>query len=205
MIALFLWMFAWCQVTPVAVLARFAHEPSALQVQRWVVERAGVDATTLEALERSGKRRALLPMVGVRYRITDDAEKGYAYLPVDGVLDQRGEPFFDIPEDAERSRERQVVLQARWDLGDLLLSSEGLRAAGEIRDRVKLRRALLREANRIYFERRRAQVRMLLAPRPEAAGQLDDLLLIQELTADLDALTGGRFSAALHPGSPPRP
>ena len=56
---------------------------------------------------------------------------------------------------------------------------------------------VLGEVTRLYFERRRLQVDMLLNPKSDLLGQVKDELRLRELTANVDALTGGRFSAGL--------
>ena len=57
---------------------------------------------------------------------------------------------------------------------------------------------MLDEVTRLYFDRRRLQVDMLLKASPDLKAQLENELRLQELTANLDAYTGGAFSAALH-------
>jgi hypothetical protein len=56
---------------------------------------------------------------------------------------------------------------------------------------------VLGEVTRLYFDRRRLQVDMLLNPKSDLMGQVKDELRLREITASLDAYTGGRLSAAL--------
>ncbi len=65
---------------------------------------------------------------------------------------------------------------------------------------MKLRDRLLTEVTRLYFERRRQQVALLLEPPAELRARVDAELRLLELTAGIDALTGGRFSGGL-PGA----
>lgn len=62
---------------------------------------------------------------------------------------------------------------------------------------VQLRDDILDEVTRTYFERRRLQLEACLSPSLELKKKLQDELRMQELTADLDALTGGNFTARL--------
>ena len=62
---------------------------------------------------------------------------------------------------------------------------------------VQLRDDILDEITRTYFERRRLQIEAQLSPSHELMEGLEQELRIQELTADLDALTGGYFSLQL--------
>ena len=60
---------------------------------------------------------------------------------------------------------------------------------------VQLRDDIMNEITRTYFERRRLQIETYLSPPRDIKQILEKDLRIQELTADLDALTGGYFSA----------
>jgi hypothetical protein len=62
---------------------------------------------------------------------------------------------------------------------------------------VQLRDDILDEITRTYFERRRLQLETCLSPSLDLKKKLQNELRIQELTADLDALTGGDFTARL--------
>ncbi len=77
------------------------------------------------------------------------------------------------------------------------MSSEQIRVINESQDIVKLRDKVLDEVTRLYFDRRRLQVELLLSPAGDLRTQLENELRLQELTANLDALTGGSFSASL--------
>jgi hypothetical protein len=77
------------------------------------------------------------------------------------------------------------------------MSSERIRVINEAQDIVKLRDKVLDEVTRLYFDRRRLQVDLLLNPPSDMKKLIDDELRLQELTANIDALTGGQFSASL--------
>jgi hypothetical protein len=59
---------------------------------------------------------------------------------------------------------------------------------------VQLRDDILDEVTRTYFERRRLQVEAMLFDEKDLQKEIERYLRIQELTANLDALTGGYFS-----------
>ncbi|MCA9572395.1 MAG: helix-hairpin-helix domain-containing protein [Myxococcales bacterium] len=185
--------------TPGAVLAHFSTEPTVQQAQAWASAYAEADPESVRRWMRSAKRFAALPTLWVRYRLTNDFDQDYQYFATDGVIDQDGEQLFNVLDDAGAAQEAQYMVQARWDLDKLVMSSERIRVLSETQDLVKLRDKTLTEVNRLYFERRRVQVEMLLAPKLDTLGQVKDELRVMELTANLDALTGGRFSAALTP------
>lgn len=62
---------------------------------------------------------------------------------------------------------------------------------------VQLRDDVLNEVTRLYFERRRVQIEFLTSPPKEIATKLEKTLRLQELTAGIDALTGGYLSNRL--------
>lgn len=83
-----------------------------------------------------------------------------------------------------------------WDLADLIYNDDQTSIDNRSKLMVQLRDDLLDEVTGIYFERRRLQAELALDPPPEIREQLRTKLRIDELTADLDALTGGYFSRA---------
>ena len=59
---------------------------------------------------------------------------------------------------------------------------------------VQLRNDILDQVNRTYFERRRLQQELLASPPKDEHALIEKQLRLEELTADLDGLTGGYFS-----------
>jgi hypothetical protein len=55
----------------------------------------------------------------------------------------------------------------------------------------------MNEVTRTYFERRRLQVDLAASPIQDLKLRLEKELRLQELTADIDALTNGYFSEQL--------
>jgi hypothetical protein len=60
-----------------------------------------------------------------------------------------------------------------------------------------LRDRSLEEVTRRYYERRRLQIELELTPPTDLGDRVRKELRLQELTADLDAFTGGWFSEKL--------
>ncbi len=192
--------------SPQQVLAEFSNEPTVQQVQAWANDYAKTSPRSVDKWLSASKAFAALPTVWLRYRLTDDIDQDFQYYATDGNIDQDGEQLFNVLDDAGRQQENQYFIQARWDLQDIVMSSERIRIINEAQDIVKLRDKMLTEVNRVYFERRRVQAEMLLAPKGDVLGQVKDELRVMELTANLDAMTGGRFSASIArstvPGTP---
>ena len=56
------------------------------------------------------------------------------------------------------------------------------------------------EVTRLYFQRRRAQVELVLSPPADAAEEARRRLDLEELGAQIDGLTGGALTRALDEG-----
>lgn len=183
--------------TVAEVLAEFDHEPSVQQVQRWTEDYAQVNPDLVRRWMAASRGFAALPRLRVEGRVRDGYDQGFKYYTTDGVIDDPNESVFDVLDDAGRDQDRTVIVSATWDLDQLIMSSERIRIINESQDVAKLRDKLLDEVTRVYFERRRVQVDMLLEPSRDLASQTQDYLRLMELTANIDALTGGEFSRAL--------
>ena len=169
------------------VMAAFADEPAILDVQRMAMEYTHTNREQVERWLSASKNAALLPELKLRYTYNNDTDLDYDYLSqTEFQYDQGGSKW---------GTDYRVEL--KWKLDELVMNSERIRVIGEAQDIVKLRDKVLGEVNRIYFDRRRLQTDLLLNPPSDLKGQLEDQLRLMELTAELDAYTGGRFSEAL--------
>lgn len=84
-----------------------------------------------------------------------------------------------------------------WDLSELIWN--GAQTLIDVRSKlmVQLRDDILDEVTSYYYERRRLQIELLDVPSGETHSRIKKELRVQELTANLDALTGGYFSRQL--------
>jgi len=81
-----------------------------------------------------------------------------------------------------------------WNFGDLVWSTDQTTIDTRSKLMVELREDILDQVTRLYFERRRLQVELFKDAPTGQKGQVDKHLRIEELTALIDALTGGEFS-----------
>jgi len=185
--------------SPEEVLAQFAGEPDVRRVQSWANEYAQLRPETVKAWLRASRGFAALPRVQFEYRLKDDYGYDYQYFDENtGVPPTSNDaPTQSVLTDADQGQDRTILVRATWNLDKLVMSSEQIRVINEAQDVVKLREKILSEVTRLYFERRRLQVDVLLEPRDDVRGRVRDELRLAELTASLDAYTGGRFSEAL--------
>ena len=170
------------------VLGQFAHEPTIAQVQQLAMEYTHTHRSQVERWLEASRNAAWLPEFQLRYYYYDRLNSGYDYEADD-------EGFIEaIQTDADSDKDHVYQATFKWRLDDLMMSSERIRVISEAQDVVKLRDKVLGEVTRIYFDRRRLQVDNLLAPSSDIRSQVEDQLRLMELTAELDAYTGGQFS-----------
>jgi hypothetical protein len=168
------------------VLAQFEKEPDVQAVQKMVLEYSKTDPRYVEEWMAAARNAAWLPDVSIQY----DYDNWYAYdygyeTSTDGAL-----------EGTDIDDKHGITAKAAWKLNKLVMSSDRIRVISETQDIVKLRDKVLEEATRLYFDRRRLQVDLLLNPAGDLKTQVKNEMRLQELTAQIDAYTGGRFSAA---------
>jgi hypothetical protein len=163
------------------LLREFAHEPSIKEVQEAAIRYAEVHPDKIKEWRSAAKQEALLPSVSVgldRY-VTDYWHWDSGANP-DVLIKGNDTVSWDVT--------------MTWDLGKLIWNEDQTDIDTRSRLMVQLRDDILDEITRTYFERRRLQLETSLSPPSDLKLKLEKELRIQELTADLDALTGGYFS-----------
>ena len=180
------------------VLARFDYEPTVLEVQRVVMFYAGLDPDRIEGWYTRANVAAILPervTYQSRYRDQD-----YSNIRTRDDINPANKDVslgFQETIDDRNTKAMQHDARVQWDFSEIIFNPDVLRAAREAGRMAKQRDDALTTATKIYYERRRAQIDMVLNPPANTADRLRQELRIQELTANLDALTGGWFSGAL--------
>lgn len=173
------------------VLANFASEPDIRAVQAMAMSYTKTNADLVEGWMRASRQAYLLPKVNLQYEKEFDYTDTYDYvLADDGDLESQLDKV-------DAGDDDKYVVKLEWRLDKLVMSSERIRVINEAQDIVKLRDKVLDEITRLYFDRRRLQVDRLLNPPSDLKAQIESELRYQELTANLDAFTGGAFSASL--------
>jgi hypothetical protein len=105
-------------------------------------------------------------------------------------LDRGGTNDSDIYIVGPEDWDKDLDINLSWDLGDLLFSSSQTSIDSREKLMVELRDELVSEVTRLYYERRRLQVDLLFV-KPTGKKLLETWLRIDELTAQIDGLTGG--------------
>ena len=81
-----------------------------------------------------------------------------------------------------------------WDLADFVWSTDQTTIDSRSKLMVELREDILDQVTRLYFERRRIQMELITNEFLNPPLMIDKEMRIAELTALIDAFTGGEFS-----------
>ena len=166
------------------ILKKFENEPSISDVQEAAVKYAEVHPDKIKTWRDSAKKQALLPNVSVgldRY-VTD-------YWHWDSGTN---------PDTLQKGKDAvSWDVSMTWNMGELIWNSDQTSIDTRSKLMVELRDDIMNEVTRTYFERRRLQIDLLASPPKDLKLSLEKELRLQELTADIDALTGSYFSGHL--------
>ena len=182
------------------VLAKFSHEPTVEATMEAASEFAGLDSDRLESLyKRAGAANALPKNIyyelQYRDRHTDRPQYVYEYGgSMDGDAIPTKTKYTDYDEDQDYIQHK---VHAQWDLSKVIFNSDQRGVVSVMNQAVKTRDKLLKDVSKAYFAHRRAQIELELNPPKNVAEKLEADLKIQEMTATLDAMTGGWFSHQL--------
>ncbi len=166
------------------ILSDFSHEPDMSQVREVAIRYAEVHPDKIRRWRRQAAWKALLPSFNMGY--DHDTSRDVHY-------DEGSFPSFQIIETRDRSYGMDFSLT--WDLDELIWNNDQTSIDTRSKLMVELRDDIVNEVTRIYFERRRLQAALLSAPPVDQKAAVEKELRIQELSALLDGLTGGYFSA----------
>lgn len=180
-----------------AVLAEFSGEPDIRAVQAMAQDYSMTRPDLVQNWLKASKRAFLLPSMSLTYRKELDLAERDEWADIDTETKTWQNEWERREDTVTGENDDTYQVSLRWRLDKLVMSSEQIRVISESQDVVKLRDKVLDEVTRLYFDRRRLQVELLLNPAGDLKRQIEDALRLQEMSANLDALTGGAFSAAL--------
>ncbi len=150
------------------------------------IRHAGLDPGKARSIARRARWAGLLPHLSVNVGRTFARDEGLL-LQVDASNNLRvhtGDSLY-------------LGVRASWDLDRLVFHTSELRADREVARVARERSALAGRVAHVYYQRRRAQLELLLKPPTTRADVVLRQLDIAELSATLDELTGGWFGDEL--------
>jgi photosystem II stability/assembly factor-like uncharacterized protein len=167
-------------------IGKASPEPSVREVHKMAIDYAEVSPEKIKRWRGGARWKAIMPRVSLGFsRSVDDNVEIYKNSTLSYVV--RG------PEEVDTD----WGIDLTWDLSDLIWNDSQTSIDVRSKLMVQLRDEVLEEVTRLYFERKR-----ILAELDEAGFEgekklREKRLRIEELTAHIDALTGGKFSDAL--------
>lgn len=177
-------------------------EPTIKEVQQAALAYYQLEPERIRSMATWARRKGLFPEIdgGV------DGTLGHNFTNTQDAL----YPTFPYKE-RQAGTNDQLVWHVRgvWDLSRLAYNPEQL----DIMTLNSLQETLIREVTTMYFSRRRALAGLILSPPQDEEELYYEQLRIEEMTATIDAFTGGKFApkawhgdlieAAGAAGSPP--
>lgn len=163
----------------------FGKEPDILQIQQAAIEYAEVSPDKIKWMRTAAKHKALLPKLSLGF----DGDTGRTI-----GLDRGGTNDPDFYIEGPRDKNFGWDVDISWDLGELIWNDDQANIDVRSRLMVQLRNDVLDEVTNLYFERRRLQLELLRKPSDKKDKRMLKELRINELTANIDALTGGYLS-----------
>jgi hypothetical protein len=163
------------------LLARFEHEPSVADLQRAAAKWVGAEQQRARSWLSRVRKAPWLPELRLRM------QKGYE----DDLLTNANGHTRATDDDLT------LEVELRWRLDRVVFDRNELYVSREALLLAELRRDVVAEATRLYFQRRRAQVELALTPKARVRTRLRLLLQIDELTSELDGISGGFFRRSL--------
>ncbi|MFH1778986.1 MAG: hypothetical protein ABH847_03030 [Candidatus Omnitrophota bacterium] len=158
-------------------------EPTILELHQAAIRYAEVSPNKITNWRRQAALKALLPQVSVGYdRDIDRTISAYNY---------GGKTTYTLgPDDESYGFDFSV----KWDLGDLIYNETQTSIDSRSKLMVQLRNDVLEKLNQAYFERKRLKTELLKYQDKTSPAYVERQLKIEELTAQIDALTGGYLS-----------
>jgi len=166
------------------VRTHFSAEPDIRTVQNDAVEFVAAEPGRVRSWFTRSSLAGLAPR-RVQVRLDRDFRENRSATSKDS-LEISGRT--DIDDDA------LWQFMVEWDLSRLVFNPDSVRAATQAIHLAELREDVLNAVTKIYFERRALVLELKIKPPRDFSAYARKRMRSDELTADLDALTGGRFS-----------
>ena len=168
-------------------------EPTVKDLQKAAVKHYRLEPERINALARNARLKGLVPNISATFsneignRFTNTKDGLFPVLP--NPPDNPNPNFFK-ERVSESSDNLSWSVSASWDLDRLVFAAEALDA----KSLTSLEENLVREVTTLFFSRRRVLASLILSPPDDDEEFFYELMRLDELTATLDAFTGGMFS-----------
>lgn len=159
------------------------QEPNIREVQRATLAYYQLEPERIRAMSTAARIKGLFPEIDAGV----DSLLGHNYSSTQDALF----PTFDYKERQAASND-QFIWRVRgvWDLSRLVFNPEQL----DVKTLNSLQETLIREVTVMFFSRRRVLANLILSPPEDEEDRFFEELRLEEMTATIDAFTGGKFA-----------
>ncbi len=164
-------------------LKSLSAEPSIRQVQEAAIRYAEVDPEKILRWRKTAAWRTWLP----KFTLHLDRDRSQTIAS----SSSQGKTTFSVGPEDESFR---LGFDFTWDLANFIWNPDQISIDARSRLTTQLRQDLLEEVTKVYYERRRLLLEFQGSPTEDPILKAERLLRVEELTAFLDAGTGGAFS-----------
>jgi hypothetical protein len=174
-------------VPPAVLRAALESDPPLGMLRAAATALAQAEPARARSLVERARWSALLPEVRVR------VDRRFARTEsLDVGRDAAAPPA--TPVGVDSNNDLRYECRATWDLGRIVFNPDEVGASAHALRLAEARREIESAVIRLYFERRRLKAEALASDASEGTPPVRLEIRIQELEAELDALTGGAFS-----------
>lgn len=170
-------------------LSYFDNEPGIEEIQKAAIQYAGVNPDKIRKWSEAAARKAWLPDLNIDYG------KGKDWQSSTYFYSTSSEKYKD--NDITNGKDNGWSISMTWELGDLIWNNDQTSIDTRSRLMAQLRDDVLNNVTRLYYERRRLQIEILLYPPELIEEKIEKNLRLEELTADINAMTGYSLSKKL--------
>ncbi len=167
---------------------RFEREPTVREVQQAALRFFKVHPERVAGYRAGAAWKALVPDV----EVTFNTERGTNDRTLIDAIYRQAFPGGKEFENTRRSG-YTLGVRAHWSFDRLVFNAEVL----DVTSLVGVQEGLLREITSLYFTRRRLMTIMALNPPKDPGEQITESIRLDEISANLDALTGGYLTQEL--------
>jgi hypothetical protein len=159
------------------------REPTVQEVQRAALAHYQLEPERIRSMSTAARLKGLFPEVDAGF----DSTVGHNFSDMQDAL----YPTLPFKERQAASNDQTVWhVRGVWDLSRVVFNPEQL----DIKTLGSLQESLIREVTTMYFSRRRVLAGLILSPPDDDEDLYYEQLRLDEMTATIDAFTGGKFA-----------
>jgi hypothetical protein len=160
------------------------REPTIQEVQRAALAHYQLEPERIDGMSTAARLKGLFPEVDAGF----DSLLGHNFTDTQDAL------YPTLPfKERQAATNDQTIWHVRgvWDLSRVVFNPEQL----DIKTLGSLQETLVREVTTMFFSRRRVLANLILSPPDDEEDLYDEQLRLDEMTATIDAFTGGKLAS----------